>query len=233
MSVAVYVPDEAALLDLHARIEGQPRVFRDAVALHLLMESAPHNRQYPMNRMRNLALTNVDTQYFFNDDVDFMPSQNAHDLIRRFMANNTDPHRHHAFYVLPAFEAFGDETGVVTSLKYIPQTRELLRKALDARTVAGFHMEYNAKGQNASNYDRWYACQDEMETYPIQYQWMYEPYVVGSRLAMHLFDDRLRGFGEWRPRVVLMCTCVHIYVYMYVSMYVHISYLAEVYASNW
>ena len=34
-----------------------------------------------------------------------------------------------------------------------------------------------------------------METYVIQYQLMYEPYVVGSRLAIHLFDERLRGFG--------------------------------------
>ena len=204
MSVAVYVPDEAALLDLHARIEGQPRVFRDAVALHLLMESAPHNRQYPMNRMRNLALTNVDTQYFFNDDVDFMPSQNAHDYIRQFMANNTDPGRHHAFYVLPAFEAFGrDETGVVKSLEDVPPTRKRLREALDAGTVAGFHLEYNAKGQNASDYDRWYACEDEKETYTIEYQWMYEPYVVGSHLAMHLFDDRLRGFGELRVRAAI------------------------------
>ena len=200
----MYISNEEAIGALHSLVGQQNRLFRELVTIHLLMESEPRMKDYPMNRMRNLALANIDTQYFFNDDVDFMPSQNAHDLVRRFMANNTDPRRHHSLYVLPAFEAFGDdEAGAVTSLKHVPPTRERLRQALDAGTVAGFHLEYNAKGQNASDYDRWYACEDERETYAIEYQWMYEPYVVGSHLAMHLFDDRLRGFGELRVRAAI------------------------------
>ena len=101
-----------------------------------------------------------------------------------------------ALYVLPSFESFGDGSGVVTSFEYAPQTKKELMVMLEKGKVVAFHMEYNPKGQNATNYERWYACENETETYPIEYQWMYEPYVVGSRLAIHLFDPRLRGFGE-------------------------------------
>ena len=96
MSVAVYVPNEAAVRELHSLVERTDAPFRAVVTLHVLMESAPRHRQYPINRLRNLALAIIGTEYFFSDNDDFLPSQDAHAYVRRFLAENADPGRHAA-----------------------------------------------------------------------------------------------------------------------------------------
>jgi len=145
---------------------------------------------YPINRLRNLALDNIDTEFFFYSDVDFVPSNNMHDYLKDFFSANKNSNRFSTLYVVPAFEFVGRSGDI----KMIPGNKEQLLDMAFSGKVHGFHMDYFASGHNSTNFNHWLNCHSN-ETYSIKYQYMFEPYVAGSRHSLHRFDDRFRGFG--------------------------------------
>lgn len=195
MSCAVYLPDEESIRSLDVLVEKQSQAFRDMVTLHLLFEKDPIDLEYPINTLRNLALFNIETEYFFILDADFMTSVNAHDYLYDFLLHNrlrNDTERFSTLYVLPAFDVFDND---------VPQNRKELmhmmirqrkgdNKRRRQRKVTMFH-DYYKLGHRASEYKRWFNCQDEGRThYPVtRYEYKFEPYVIGMTHAMHYFDE--------------------------------------------
>jgi hypothetical protein len=195
MSCAVYLPDKQSIRSLDVLVQKQSQAFRDMVTLHLLLEKDPIDLEYPINTLRNLALFNIETEYFFILDADFMTSVNAHDYLYDFLLHNklrNDTERFSTLYVLPAFEVFDND---------VPQNRKELmhmmmgqrngdNKRRRQRKVTMFH-DYYKLGHRATEYKRWFNCQDEGRThYPVtRYEYKFEPYVIGMTHAMHYFDE--------------------------------------------
>jgi len=204
VSCAVYLPNEEAILQLGLVVEQQSQKFHDLVTVHLLLEKEPLKSDYPVNMLRNLALFNIETEYFLLSDVDFMTSQNAHDYLIDFFRRQQDRSKiHSTLYVLPAFDVFGkkkDLNTMLTDVKEVPQTKDKLLDTISKKEAETFH-EYWAPGHRATNFDKWYQCNSNngtdpsAELYPINYEFMFEPYVVGTIHAVHRFDERYRGFG--------------------------------------
>ena len=45
-----------------------------------------HQQFYPVNYLRNIALSQVNTPYVFLSDIDFLPMSGLHDYLRRVIS---------------------------------------------------------------------------------------------------------------------------------------------------
>jgi len=153
----------------------------------VLLERPSPGSAYPVNRLRNLALDNIDTELFFFLDIDFIPSENSYEYLRDFFLLNTSEKRFSTLYVVPAFE--------ISNTSNVPHSKEELLKMIALKKVdEGFHMDYWPPGHNSTDFSRWYNCNGG-DTYQIDYQYFFEPYIAGYYHALHRFDRRLRGYG--------------------------------------
>ena len=191
ISCAVYLPSITSIQELFLYVQKQNQIFHSMVTLHVMLENVRgrSSAAYPINRLRNLDLDNIDTEFFFYADVDFMPSNNMHDYLKDFFTGNKNSLRFSTLYVVPAFEFVGRSGDNVL----LGSKEQLLEMAFSGKVV-GFHTEHFAPGHNNTNFNLWLSC-DSNKTYSIKYQYMFEPYVAGSRHSLHRFDDRFRGYG--------------------------------------
>ena len=199
ISCAVYLTSRDSIQKLCSLISQQSEAFHRLVTLHVMLERPPSLTSilpgYPFNRLRNLALDNIETEYFFYDDVDFMPSQDAYDYLREFISTNNDPNRFSTLYVIPAFEEVMSEEISATNIAAIPSNKEELQMMIELNQAQGFHMDYFKAGHGSTQYNRWYNCTEEGK-YQVDYKRGFEPYVLGTRHAIHRFEDRFRGHGH-------------------------------------
>jgi hypothetical protein len=90
ISVAVYAPDATAIerfVDFYqSHMEELVQV-----SFHLLLEKVETKRQenYPINRLRNLAMENVETDYLIALDADFVTNVNAHVQLVKLLQTDT------------------------------------------------------------------------------------------------------------------------------------------------
>jgi hypothetical protein len=173
-------------------------LIQEYVSIHVLM-ALP--QLYPINQLRNLALHNVMTDYVFLNDVDFIPSDHAHDEIAQLI--KASPLYPKTFWVLPAFErrltpAIGNKTAEedeVTDVAMIPKTKPELLKAIQDQVVTTFH-PYFSKGHRPTNFAKWYKFDDATSMmYPINFGVAFEPYVVCKTQDLHQYFPLFRGYG--------------------------------------
>eukprot|EP00547_Thalassionema_nitzschioides_P011148 CAMPEP_0194263080 /NCGR_PEP_ID=MMETSP0158-20130606/46872_1 /TAXON_ID=33649 /ORGANISM="Thalassionema nitzschioides, Strain L26-B" /LENGTH=357 /DNA_ID=CAMNT_0039003251 /DNA_START=6 /DNA_END=1077 /DNA_ORIENTATION=+ len=193
------------------------------VSFHVLIEQPqmPEKvNRHPINKLRNLALRNVETEFIFLNDIDFIPTMNAHDIIAPRL--KTLPSKH--FWVLPAFERFGTNSKqrgpgenfafqtflglpaferfgtnskqrgpgqVVDDVSMIPKTKDALLEAISKSEVAPFHV-YFKPGHGPTNYTKWY---DTISPYAVDYDYLYEPYVICRNEGVPSFFPSFRGFA--------------------------------------
>jgi glycosyltransferase-like protein LARGE len=187
ISCAVHLPDPSAIQTLYDFVQKQNKTFHELVAFHVMLEKPSSAFGYPINRMRNLALKNIDTEYFFICNVDFLPRKNAHSRLLKFLSTKSvAKDKFRKLYVLPAFE-FHNSKG--TRLQNVPKSKLQLLSMLSSRKLQPFHMNSNVTGH------QWRKCADTGQAYPIDYRSMFEPYVVGAQYGIPTFNEQLRGFG--------------------------------------
>ena len=219
VSCAVYITTEEQLDTWLAFVAETTRHHHQLIAthvsFHILLEQPQLPltvNRHPINKLRNLALRNAETDHVFLNDIDFMTPANAHDMLLRVPPdynNNNDEQAHPAslpppnvFWVLPAFERFGTTTkgpkSVVTNVSMIPDTKTALLQALHNTTtttaktaVAPFH-EYFPAGHAPCNYTKWYAA---TTMYNITYDFLFEPYVICHKQGLPEYFDKFRGFA--------------------------------------
>jgi hypothetical protein len=166
------------------------------VSFHILLEQPQLPKtvnRHPINRLRNLALRNCRTDYVFLNDMDFMPPIHAHDIL---IQDPLPPPK--TFWVLPAFERFATSSkdraksiAAVTNVTWIPKDKNELLTSLEAKVVAPFH-EYFPAGHAPCDYSRWY---NSSTFYSIQYDYLFEPYVIVHRYGLPEFFPTFRGFA--------------------------------------
>ena len=165
------------------------------VTISLLFSNPPTDREYdnmyPINNLRNLALDAAETRLVFLVDVDFVPSPqlamlcSASGKARQSSGALDEMCERGAVLVVPAFEVQYD-------VDEMPKCREDLKLLCEQFRAEGFHVSNFPKGHMPTAFDRWF---DTDAPYTVEYQEMYEPYIIACKDRVPRYDERFRGYG--------------------------------------
>lgn len=159
---------------------------RKNVGFHLVFRDFGSN--YPINRLRNIALNNAITPYVFMTDVDFLPTPNLYAYLKSVIKKMNDDDGRESLgglaLVIPAFEN--------NEYKFeYPNGKGELIKQMDLGTISIFRDSIWPQGQAATDYERW-----KVATKPYKIDWKpeYEPFIV-TNVNVTRYDERFNGFG--------------------------------------
>uniref|UniRef100_A0A7S3CWR7 Uncharacterized protein n=1 Tax=Palpitomonas bilix TaxID=652834 RepID=A0A7S3CWR7_9EUKA len=146
-----------------------------------------YERMYPINKLRNVALSAAPTDMVFLVDADFVPSPNLYPSISdedNFAQICDLMEAKRSVLVVPAFE--------IEKRAAYPSTMEELRDALNGGTAHVFHEQHFAAGHSATDTPRWLYSQ---APYEVKYEVNYEPYIIAKKSTLPHYDERFRGYG--------------------------------------
>ena len=109
------------------------------------------NKEYPINALRNVALSRAQSDITLNIDVDLIPSKRLYQrLTEKYVYSSIfqGPQSKKIAWVVPAFELHSLRSNV-------PRTRRHLRLMWSAKMVSGFQMSHYPPGHRATNHARW------------------------------------------------------------------------------
>ncbi|CAG9860970.1 unnamed protein product [Phyllotreta striolata] len=137
---------------------------------------------YPINILRNVGLRNVQTDYVFLADIDFLPSNNLYESLIKYIAMNGSLKK--KALIVPAFEA-------QTFLNQLPSNKEQLLEGLSNKSIIPFLSTIWAPGHTPTMYDIW---KNSAKPYKVKWEVDYEPYIV-VRSDVVEYDENFIGFG--------------------------------------
>jgi Glycosyl-transferase for dystroglycan len=185
---------------------------------HIAVQAVPTSRtgadvQYPVNELRNLALSNIRTTHAVIVDADFYLSMNMYDHLhqnrthKQLLASNRK-----AAFVLPAFkleqvcEDSGFDLLACNGVKKLvmPETKEELMGMIArdnplTSLFQPFDFPFNNEGHGSTDYVRWMTSQadDEIVRLKCLTGSRYEPYLVIRYCQdMPPFQSAFRGYGQ-------------------------------------
>nr|XP_054751834.1 uncharacterized protein LOC129257518 [Lytechinus pictus] len=148
---------------------------------------------YPINYMRNVAVSQAKTKYILLLDADFLPSPTLHKHFLDVMAmwQVSEQRDQKTAFVVPAFdyiEEKQDQAG-------LPRTKDELISLMkqDLPAVSIFRFYESPLSHQPTNYVQWYMAN---EPYKISYyEDKYEPYLILQKSGMPMYDERFTGYG--------------------------------------
>ena len=166
------------------------------------------DEDYPVNKLRNAAMSAVKTSHAVVVDADFVLSEDAYDVFteqRTVLAEN-----HKTALLIPAFELRSfcpDCTEIHEQL--LPRTKKRLLRYYDGEvaadgtllvepTASQFDARGNVDGHGSTRYDDW-VSQDAHGVLPIECinSDRYEPYLVVRNCAdLPPFQEAFTGYGQ-------------------------------------
>ncbi|RLU22382.1 hypothetical protein DMN91_004660 [Ooceraea biroi] len=181
ISVALYLTDAEVQKFLEfVRGSADLRARRN-IAYHVVYKDG---ELYPINYLRNTAISHVSTPFVFQLDVDFLPQfglyENLMNHINRLGIGEPDK----VALIVPAFET---ERYRFT----FPANKEELLKFLKRGILYTFRYHVWTQGHAATNYSFW---RNSTESYEVSWEPDFEPYMVVSKSAPR-YDTRFVGFG--------------------------------------
>jgi len=146
--------------------------------------------KYPVNVLRNVALTYASTPYVMNIDIDLLPSYGLHGKMTSFFRklNKTEKFRKY-LYVVPSFES--NSSNVIYSKKDLTKRKQ-------QGTIRQFWVGRCSTCQHNTDYERWFSLplHDELNVaYFVRYKRAYEPYYIALKEILPPFDGRFKQFG--------------------------------------
>ncbi|XP_046841650.1 LARGE xylosyl- and glucuronyltransferase 2-like isoform X2 [Xenia sp. Carnegie-2017] len=178
ISFALYLSDAEARQFLDYAQFSYVLNSRKNVAYHLVFKEGTF---YPVNALRNVALSQVKTPYVFLCDIDFLPVTSLYDYLRK-MIRQTDMNK--KALVVPAFE----------TLRYkmsVPKTKAELLSKMDEGLLYTFRYHVWPKGHAPTNYGKWRTA---IKPYKALWEEDFEPYIVVKK-DVEKYDSRFIGFG--------------------------------------
>ncbi|CAH0397182.1 unnamed protein product [Chilo suppressalis] len=186
LSAAIYLSDcEVAKLESFIRDWSDTLSSRRNIGYHLVFKQ--DSVHYPVNYLRNVALSNVNTPYVFLMDADFVPMAGLYDHLRSAIPL-VNPYAQKKCLVVAAFET---QRYRASPPRNKPALLARLANAHSAGDVAPFRLREWPKGHRATNYTRWVTA---TAPYEVEWQSDYEPYLVVHR-SVPKYDTRFSGFG--------------------------------------
>ncbi|XP_014601591.1 PREDICTED: glycosyltransferase-like protein LARGE2 isoform X2 [Polistes canadensis] len=182
ISVALYLTD-AEVQNFLGYIRGSSELRkRKNIAYHVVYKEG---ELYPINYLRNIAMSYVSTPYIFQLDVDFLPQYGLYENIMKHIKELTIQKRiHNLALIVPAFE----------TERYrfkFPADKEELLKFLRRGILYTFRYHVWTQGHAATNYSSW---KNATEPYEVSWEPDFEPYIIVPKIAPK-YDTRFIGFG--------------------------------------
>jgi glycosyltransferase-like protein LARGE len=211
MSVALWLHSHADLDKLHqvcGNFKGGDRVpcggsdgSLARVDIHVVAEPDV-GAKYPVNELRNAALERATCEFVLSLDVDFVGNVDMLEQLDDVAARWRRLERQHGdrriAVVVPAFEVPD-----ARRLSQMPDDKRELIDAADALRAFQVHYFKGVHAHQATDYERWLALGngdgngDAAELlYPIDYDYLYEPYVLIRRSECPQYDERFIGYGN-------------------------------------
>lgn len=185
ISAVIYLSElETSLLIEIISSESKHLTRRRNIAYHLVFRK--NGFSYPINRLRNIALEQAETEFAFLTDVDFLPSYNLYEYLRSFLTTKMNQFENldRIALVIAAFEN--------SQYKFeFPENKNQLERQLDLGSVSMFRGQLWPRGQSPTDYNRWRLA---TQAYRVNWRPDYEPFIVISRQVVR-FDERFVGFG--------------------------------------
>ena len=171
-----------------------------------IVEGCMDDEPYRINYLRNVALLETRRQHLrFNSsldklavllvDVDFRSSNNLYDTVHSGSAVESILKQRRVI-VCPAFESTNDNHA---------QTVTSLRVLVEARQAEGFHISHFPQGHTPTQFDKFWKKSLECDgkppdeywekSYKIQYEKLFEPYIIMVSADVPLYDERFQGYG--------------------------------------
>ncbi|GFN86741.1 large xylosyl- and glucuronyltransferase 2 [Plakobranchus ocellatus] len=180
IEVALYMSDAEAQQFLRFAMGSDTIMGRKNIGYHIVYREGQF---YPVNYLRNVAMSQVRTPYMFLSDIDFLPMYGLYEYLKKAIPM-TDMANKKKALVVPAFE----------TQRYrleFPKSKTELLSMLDMGTLFTFRYHVWAKGHAPTNYAKWRTA-----TTPYVVPWVqdFEPYVVVHK-DIPKFDSRFLGFG--------------------------------------
>ena len=187
VSAAVYLSKESDLTHFLSFVHVNELALRNA-AFHAYVERNT-TLDYPHNILRNLAMDQLETDYFIALDVDFVTERDCHSRLVNLIRSDSSVKQalqSKTFLVLPAFESFSNNAT-------IPESKQQVLSMVESGQVFPFHVKSFPPGHGPTDFDRWYR-NETGALYDVQYNFHYEPYVVGHRHGIPRYWDPFRGY---------------------------------------
>eukprot|EP01083_Nonionella_stella_P300263 1024066_1 len=151
---------------------------------------------YPVNHLRNVALQSAKTDLILLTDGDFVTSHAFHDealqqwdvAMKHYNGNKSRP----MVLVIPAFEYVNDTHITLNNMTHLPLDKPQIKTLYRQHKVRGFHTHRCQVCHLPTKYHKW---MNKSNPYSIRYQTSYEPYVMTTRVGIHRYDARFRGYG--------------------------------------
>lgn len=184
LSAAIYLSDcDITEFDSFIRDWSETLNSRRNIGYHLVFKQ--RDVHYPVNYLRNVALSNVNTPYVFLMDVDFVPMASLYSHLRQVL-QLINPYPQRKCLVVPAFET--QRYRVTPPRNKAALVARLINSSGD---VGAFRAKEWPRGHRPTNYSRWVSA-----TIPYEVEWQpdYEPYLV-VHSSVPKYDTRFSGFG--------------------------------------
>ncbi|XP_043466321.1 LARGE xylosyl- and glucuronyltransferase 2-like isoform X2 [Leptopilina heterotoma] len=181
ISVALYLTDNEVQSFLRFVQSSESLRTRRNIAYHIVYK---HGEFYPVNHLRNVAMSYISTPYTFQMDIDFIPHIGLFETLIKYIQKFNVSQTSKIAIVVPAFE----------TQRYrftFPENKEKLISDFNKGLLYTFRYHVWSQGHAATNYSFWRKAS---EPYEVLWQPDYEPYVVVPSSAPK-YDTRFIGFG--------------------------------------
>ncbi|KAF2077483.1 hypothetical protein CYY_001182 [Polysphondylium violaceum] len=189
ISVAIYIKEEADVDKLKQLLRmPQHKSLAENTDIHLVFKHF-NDKPYPINYLRNVAIDYSRTDYVFVLDIDFVPSPNAHHIMREALQNNpallNDPK---SVIAVAPFEIDGYD---LDNTYRLPDNKETMISLIAQDAARQIHVRFAPEAHEATDYKSWETATD---IYKATYMNHWEPYTVFRKTALQ-FDPRFSGYG--------------------------------------
>ncbi|GAM29069.1 hypothetical protein SAMD00019534_122450 [Acytostelium subglobosum LB1] len=181
ISVALLIRDANVDLPKLDKILANNTLLREFADIHLFHAN---KTRYPVNNLRNLAITSSRTDFVLLMDADFIIPAGTHDYLIPYI-HAAQSNEDKVAFVFPAFSSSYEPS-------LLPNDKASLLELIQKGLVSPSNLENCPKCHSPTNYERWYK---ESKAYQLDYRWIYEPYLLFNRSQTELFDERFKGYG--------------------------------------
>eukprot|EP00638_Chattonella_subsalsa_P007894 CAMPEP_0117747590 /NCGR_PEP_ID=MMETSP0947-20121206/8596_1 /TAXON_ID=44440 /ORGANISM="Chattonella subsalsa, Strain CCMP2191" /LENGTH=359 /DNA_ID=CAMNT_0005565061 /DNA_START=96 /DNA_END=1172 /DNA_ORIENTATION=- len=168
-------------------------------------------RAYPINKLRNLGISQVNTTHYFLVDIDFWSSDNLYDML---ILHST---LHPSFFedplqtiVIPAFEKENFPGGPPDSERrswvgQIPSSFTKLLASIKSGAIKLFDHRFNKWGHSSTDYLLWFMqSEDDLRQLECLDSERYEPYIVMRKCpGTPKYDERFTGYGKNKIQYII------------------------------
>lgn len=146
ISLALYMSDSEAGKFLGYILDSELLKTRKNIGYHILYKEGEF---YPINRLRNTALENVNTPFVFLTDIDFLPAYQLYENLKSSLS--LEPQMDRKALVVPAFETQRYKID-------FPKTKTELIEMLNVGILYTFRFHVWPNGHKPTDYQRYFQA---------------------------------------------------------------------------